>query len=70
MKYRCSHLIYSEAFAHLPSEIRTRIFDRLHSILTEPEKWPDFAHLSESEREDILAIVTETVPNLTEVWRK
>jgi hypothetical protein len=70
MKYRCSHLIYSEAFTNLPEEIHSRILDKLHSILTEPDSWPDFAHLSDSEREDILAIVSETVPNLTEVWTR
>lgn len=68
MKYRCSHLIYSEAFAHLPDEIRDRILVQLHGILTEPSAWPDYAHLSESERGHILAIVGETVPRLPDCW--
>src|SRR5690606_27982073 len=32
MKYRCSHLIYSEAFETLPAEIRVRILNQLHGI--------------------------------------
>ena len=70
MKYRCSHLIYSEAFADLPDAIRPQILEKLHSILTEPTAWPDFAHLSESERGHILTILTETLPDLPEVWAR
>ncbi|MDF1657954.1 MAG: hypothetical protein P1U58_10105 [Verrucomicrobiales bacterium] len=69
MKYRCSHLIYSDAFAMLPDEIRTVILDQLHGILTRPSDYPNFAHLSNSEREHILEIVSETVPSLPPVWK-
>lgn len=69
MKYRCSHLIYSEAFQQLPPEMRSRILDQLHGILTEPDKWPEFAHLKGSERKTILEIVSETVPNLPASWK-
>jgi len=68
MKYRCSHLIYSESFDQLPDEIRNRILERLHGILTDPVAWPDYAYLSDSERGHILEIVSETVPRLTESW--
>ncbi len=68
MKYRCSHLIYSEAFATLPGAIRTRILEQLHGILTKPADWPEFAHLGEAERGHILAIVKETVPDLSKSW--
>ena len=69
MKYRCSHLIYSDAFAMLPDEVRTIILDQLHGILTEPSAHPDFAHLSGSEREHILEILSETLPDLSPAWR-
>lgn len=69
MKYRCSHLIYSEAFATLPEAIRTRILSQLHGILTKPADWPEFAHLGEAERGHILAIVKETLPDLPESWK-
>lgn len=69
MKYRCSHLIYSEAFENLPDEIRTRILDKLHSILTRPASWPAYAHLADSERAHLLTILSGTVPNLPPSWK-
>lgn len=69
MKYRCSHLIYSDAFDQLPTEIRTIILEQLHGILTQPAEHPDFAHLSGSEREHIFEILSETLPRLPPVWK-
>ncbi len=69
MKYRCSHLIYSEAFETLPGEIRVRILDQLHGILSRPAEWPEFSHFGESERRHLLAILRETVPDLPPSWR-
>jgi len=69
MKYRCSHLIYSEAFENLPREIRSRILDKLHSILTRPASWPAYAHLADSEREHLHTILSETVPDLPPSWK-
>lgn len=69
MKYRCSHLIYSDAFENLPQEMRSRILDKLHSILTQPDSWPDYGHLGDSERRHILAILTETLPDLPPSWK-
>jgi len=68
MKYRCSHLIYSRAFEHLPDGMRDLILRRLHRILTQPGEHPDFDHLSESECDYILAILGETLPDLPAVW--
>ncbi|MEM9015408.1 MAG: hypothetical protein AAGC68_00245 [Verrucomicrobiota bacterium] len=68
MKYRCSHLIYSEAFDHLPQEIRSLILTKLHGVLTSASEHPDFVHLSDSERDHIHLIVSETVSNLPAVW--
>ena len=69
MKYRCSHLIYCDAFDQLPDEIRTIILEQLHGILTEPSSYPEFSHLSSSEREHILEIVSETLPRLSSSWK-
>jgi hypothetical protein len=69
MKYRCSHLIYSDAFAHLPSIMRDRILEKLHGILTQPYLWPDFAHLGESERDHLREILLETLPDLPPSWK-
>lgn len=69
MKYRCSHLIYSSAFQDLPTEMRTRILDKLYEILTKPASWPQFAHLGDSERNHIREILLETLPNLPPSWK-
>jgi hypothetical protein len=69
MKYRCSHLIYSSAFASLPREIKNRILNQLHGILTEPAAWPEYAHLGDSERVHIREILLETLPDLPASWR-
>jgi hypothetical protein len=69
MKYRCSHLIYSEAFEKLPREMHTRILDKLHAILTRPASWPAYGHLADSERGHLLAILSGTVPNLPPSWK-
>ncbi|MBP9223144.1 MAG: hypothetical protein KBF76_04710 [Verrucomicrobiales bacterium] len=68
MKYRCSHLIYSTVFESLPPEIKTRILDQLHGILTEPAAWPEYAHLGDSERGHIREILLETLPGLPPSW--
>ncbi|MDF1739947.1 MAG: hypothetical protein P1U86_12370 [Verrucomicrobiales bacterium] len=69
MKYRCSHLIYSDAFGDLPDIIRTLVLEDLHSILTKPDSHPDFAYLSDSEREHIFQILSETMEGLPPVWK-
>jgi len=69
MQYRCSHLIYSDAFAHLPDSIRTLILEKLHGILTEPASHPEFGHLGARERKRIHSILWETMPDLPSVWR-
>lgn len=68
MKYRCSHLIYSEAFEHLPEEIRDLVLENLLGILTSPDEWPDFSRLSDSERGHIHEILAETLPDLPNSW--
>ncbi len=69
MKHRCSHLIESEAFAHLPRAIRDRILEQLHGILVRPGDWPEFAHLGAAERDHIRSIVAETVAGLPDCWK-
>jgi hypothetical protein len=68
MKFRCSHLIHSEAFQHLPDEMRDRILTRLHEILAAPSPPADYAHLSASERRQLLAILGATLGDLPPAW--
>lgn len=65
---RCSYLIHSEAFAALPDPLRTRILDRLHSILRGPAPDPRYAHLESDERARIFALVRATHPEAGTRW--
>lgn len=61
-KYRCSYLIYCDAFTHLHPLMKTRVLERMHEILTHPGADPDYEHLSASECKKILAILSDTLP--------
>lgn len=71
-KHRCSPLIYSRSFAHLPGVFRTMVLERLRVVLdgalvTEDER-ATYAHLKESERARIRTILLETLPDLPASW--
>ncbi|HEX5177129.1 MAG TPA: hypothetical protein VFV83_08885 [Chthoniobacteraceae bacterium] len=68
-KFPCSFLIYSKAFDSIPDIMREHLLKRLHAILTDTDKDPQFANLGSSERRAILEILQETKPNLPEYWR-
>ena len=65
-KYRCSYVIYSDPFKHLPDEIKSIVIKRLHDILTNAPSWPDYSYLTSSERKRILLILEETFPGWPE----
>ncbi|MEM7147413.1 MAG: hypothetical protein AAF591_20020 [Verrucomicrobiota bacterium] len=62
-KYRCSYLIYSDPFQHLPPVIKSRVLNKLHTILTSPTPPADYEYLSDTERERINHILKETLPD-------
>lgn len=68
-KYPCSYLIYSEAFAKLPAEMREYVWERLQKVLDETDDSPKFAHLSPDDRQAICEILSETVADLPDSWR-
>lgn len=61
-KYPCSFLIYGDAFAALPADIREYIDGRLQEILSGEDQSPEFAHLSPEDRTAIREILDETLP--------
>lgn len=61
-KYRCSYMIYSEAFASLPPELRDAILARLDAVLQGREPDGLGRHLSDSERGRIREILVDTLP--------
>jgi hypothetical protein len=69
-RFPCSYLIYTEAFAKLPSEVRDYTLRRLHDVLTGKEADKAFAHLTAADRAAILEILRDTLPGLPAYWRE
>jgi hypothetical protein len=68
-QYPCSYLIYSPSFAALPAEARDYVLLRLWEVLTGKDQSEKFAHLSPADRQAILAILLDTMPDLPPYWR-
>lgn len=69
-KYPCSYLIYSSAFENLPNEMRDYVWQRLWNVLVKGEDADKFAHLSETDRKNIVEILQATHPKLPAYWQK
>lgn len=69
-KYPCSYLIYSSAFENLPEEMRNYVWQRLWDVLVKGKDADKFAHLSESDRKNIVEILQATHSKLPEYWQK
>ncbi len=59
-KYRCSYMIYSQAFADLPARVKRALLERMHDVLEGEESTVEW--LKETERKKIGAILAETLP--------
>jgi hypothetical protein len=68
-KYRCSYLIYSDAFQQLHEPVKNLVYKRLWRVLTSQEQSKEFAYLDKSERRIIYEILTDTLPGLPDYWR-
>lgn len=67
-KYPCSFLIYSEAFAALPAEIKEKVYDRMFEVLSGEDTTEAYARLNQADRTAILEILRETVKDLPASW--
>ena len=65
---RCSFMIYSPSFEHMPPMLRGAIYDRLHEILTAKTPVEGFEHLGAEERTRIVEILRETKKDLPAKW--
>lgn len=63
-RHPLSYLIHSPEYDALPAQARDYVNGRILSILQGEEGGSDFAHLSASDREAILAILRETRPGI------
>src|SRR5262249_30149468 len=68
-KYRCSYLIYSEAFEKMPGTANEYVYQRLYAVLTGKDQSKEFAHLSGAERAAILEILRDTKKDLPDYWK-
>ncbi|MCA9193114.1 MAG: hypothetical protein KDB03_15170 [Planctomycetales bacterium] len=73
-KFPCSYLIYSQAFQSLQPPLRAEILNQLFAVLSEESPEPavahsKFGHLTTQMRRDILAILTDTLPDLPNDWQ-
>jgi hypothetical protein len=66
-KYPVSYLIYSEGFVGLPECDKEYIYTRLAEVLSGRDQSTTFSHLSASERQDLLEILTSTKPEFARV---
>ena len=69
-RYPCSYLIHSDAFTGLPDEVRRPILVKLAEILQGLDDLPEYEHLTASQRDDILAILRDTVPEFDRIVSK
>ena len=68
-RYPLSYLIHSDAFDALPEPARAYVYQRIRQVLTGEDRRPDFAHLSEADREAILSIIEDTKPEFAQAGR-
>jgi hypothetical protein len=68
MKYRCSFLIYSEAFDALPAAAKALVYARMWKILSGSESGPEYATLGQAERDAIVEILRATKTGLPDYF--
>jgi hypothetical protein len=68
-KYPCSYLIYSPSFGALPGEVKDYVLSRLWEVLSGQDQSDKFRHLSASDRQAILEILRDTLPELPAYWQ-
>lgn len=59
-KYRCSYMVYSQAFEYMPKLLKDAVVTKLRNVLNGEDEDEAFDHLSTDEREAILSILQDT----------
>ena len=59
-KYPLSYLIYSNAYAGLPTQIKEIVETRIEEILSDDNKEETYSHLSSDDKQAIRAIISAT----------
>jgi hypothetical protein len=66
--FRCSYMVYSQAFNHLPDPLKQTVYLRLRDVLVADVPPARFSHLDSAERQAIRDILTDTKPDLAAAW--
>ena len=64
MRYPCSYMVYSDAFAALPAGARQAVYVRMWDILSGGDTGPKYARLAEPGRRAVMDILRETLHDL------
>lgn len=67
-KHRCSYLIYSEVFKATPDIFKQHVYQILGKAISTKKPDPDFAYLSDTEKDAIASILRETLTDLPDGW--
>jgi hypothetical protein len=62
-------LIYSPSFRALPHEAKEYVLRRMWDVLTGKDESKKFSHLTAHERQAILEILRDTLPDLPDTWK-
>jgi hypothetical protein len=63
-KYRCSYLIYSDAFEALPAAAKAAVYDRMATVLTGRDTAAKYRSFTQAERQAVLEILRDTKKDL------
>jgi hypothetical protein len=63
LRYSCSYMIQSDAFASLPKPAKDAVYARLRAILSTGSTHAKYSHLSAEDRRTILEILRDTLPD-------
>jgi hypothetical protein len=68
-QYRCSYMIYSASFAHLPGPLKQAVYAQLGAVIQGKDNSPEYAHLDSAERIQIQKILVATLPEIKAAWQ-
>ncbi len=69
-KHRCSPMVYSITFQHLPAPLKETVLSRLWQVLQGQDTSGAYAYLGSTERSHLHRILVETLPGATEAWKQ
>jgi hypothetical protein len=69
LRYPCSYMVYTPAFAALPVDARQAVYARMWDILSGRDASARYARLAEADRSAIAEILRDTLPDLPDAFR-